>query len=241
MKVFFATNELTFNTKFFDMLKVSINSCLKNTELTPYLIYDGENELPNLNCEVIRWKFRHHDLLVKHKGDTPSNAAFLRTEIPDICAKYEFNDDIVLYCDYDVVFMKDIEKIIPNFIACSSEFNKNDFKSFNTGVMFMNIPKLQEVQSQFMDYIKNNMANMHVYDQSAYNAFFYNRIDKLPIEYNWKPYWEWSDNIKILHFHGLKPIMTEEEFYNIPILKQLYCVSTDFYKYKKIFFDYLNV
>lgn len=29
--------------------------------------------------------------------------------------------------------------------------------------------------------------------------------DALPIEYNWKPYWEKFDHAKILHFHGPKP------------------------------------
>lgn len=56
MKVFFATNELTYNTKFFQMVIASINSCLKNTTLTPYLIYDGDNKLTEIPCEGKRWK-----------------------------------------------------------------------------------------------------------------------------------------------------------------------------------------
>ena len=160
MKVFFATNELTYNLKHFNMLRAAINSCLKNTTLKPYLIYDGENEIPNLPCEVIKWKFRHHDLLCEVKGDTPSNAAFLRTEIPDICNHYNFDDDVILYCDYDVIFLKDIDKFNCEYIACSSEFSKTNFSSFNSGVMFMNIPNLLKVQDTFMKYIENNMDKM---------------------------------------------------------------------------------
>ena len=28
--------------------------------------------------------------------------------------------------------------------------------------------------------------------------------DRLPVVYNWKPYWGYNEGIKILHFHGLK-------------------------------------
>ena len=239
MKVFFATNELTYNTKFFQMVIASINSCLKNTTLTPYLIYDGDNELTEIHCEVIRWKFRFNENLIKHKGLSPSIAAFIRTEIPTICKHYNFEDNVVLYCDYDVIFLKDIDVITPKYIACSSEFNKTDFKNFNTGVMFMNIPNLLTENDNFMTFIDNNMAQMHVWDQTAYNLYYKNRIDILPIEYNWKPYWEWSDDIKILHFHGLKPVHTVEEFMAIPILKHLYNISTCFDKYKEIYNQYI--
>jgi lipopolysaccharide biosynthesis glycosyltransferase len=240
MKVFFATNELTYNSKNFSMLRAAINSCLKNTTLTPYLIYDGENEILDLPCEIIKWKFTYSDLAIKAKGDVQSNAAYLRIDIPTICKNMNFDDDIVLYCDYDVIFMSEIEKIYPKYIACSSEFNRNDFSTFNTGVMFMNIDNLKLIHNEFMEFVKNNLHTFQVFDQSAYNIYFKNNIDILPIEYNWKPYWEWSDDIKILHFHGLKPVFTIQEFRDIPILNQLYNISTEFDKYQKIFNEYLK-
>lgn len=33
--------------------------------------------------------------------------------------------------------------------------------------------------------------------------------DKLPLEYNWKTYWEENPSAKIIHFHGSKPFQKE--------------------------------
>ena len=52
------------------------------------------------------------------------------------------------------------------------------------------------------------------WDQTAYKLFFGGKFfgdkwDKLPPEFNWKPYWGNSSNIRILHFHGPKPHQKE--------------------------------
>ncbi len=53
----------------------------------------------------------------------------------------------------------------------------------------------------------------NAWDQGAYRIFYKKlfgfKWDKLPIEYNWKPYWNENTQAKIIHFHGPKPYQKE--------------------------------
>ena len=128
-----------------------------------------------------------------------------------------------------------LARMQPTYFAVSSEFNPTDFVRLNTGVMLMNVPNLLGVDAAFRSFITQNLErfvpglgqpkrapllnylrNRRFYytpawDQSAYQAFFMNRWlgtvgwDKLPVRFNWKPYWGASQDAEILHFHGPKP------------------------------------
>ena len=46
--------------------------------------------------------------------------------------------------------------------------------------------------------------NLILSDQVAYNLFYGNEIDDLPVEYNWNPSKGKNDDAVIVHFYGLK-------------------------------------
>jgi len=82
----------------------------------------------------------------------------------------------------------------------------------NTGAMWMNLAGLREVDGEFRQYVRQNLARLQsvAWDQGAYREFFLGpddepQWDKLPPELNWKPYWGDHSRARIIHFHGPKP------------------------------------
>lgn len=223
MKLFLATNSNTAKTDNIKMLEKSVKSALKNTNFEVYVIFDGKKEELNLPKEVniIEHRHRCYDSFKNSKRNTSegvltiASSAFLRTEIPFLCKKLGFEDKYILYTDYDVLFMEanysDLDNIKPEFFAGCPEFNKEDWNTINTGAMIMNIDHFWKIDNFIIDYINKNFEKLSVWDQSMYNNLYKSKITKLPIEYNWKPYWGINNKAKIIHFHGAKPLAVEPE------------------------------
>lgn len=221
MKWYFACNDRS--EKFFTLIKSAVDSALKNTTLKPVFLYDGEeNELTKWlrerNVQIIPHRVSFYDQLKNHYDDNNlivASGTFLRCDIPII----EKEDDFVLYTDCDVIFLKDFKTDLkPEYFACSSQNKKNDFKNFNAGVMLMNVKKLREDYENFCEFIKNNLKSFYVFDQTAYQIFYSDKVTKLPIIFNYKPYWGINNDAVILHFHGAKPysFTTEESLKYFP-------------------------
>lgn len=241
MKWFFACNDKS--PEFFPLIEGAVNSALQNTSLVPYFIYDGiENnfteKLRGKGVNVINHRVSFYDELEKHydeKGLAVASGAFLRCDIPII----ETEDEFVLYTDCDVLFLKDFEcELKPEYFACSSQTEKNNFRHFNTGVMLMNTKKLRESHQEFCNFIVKNLDLLTAYDQTAYQIFYSNKNTKLDPKYNHKPYWGKDKNAIIIHFHGSKPTtFTSEE--NI---KNMHATYYNLYKKNPEAYDfYLNV
>jgi hypothetical protein len=250
MKLFLATNSGTTKTNNIKLLEKACKSALKNTEFDIFVIFDGKKEELNLpeKVNVIEHRHRCYETFEKsprNSGDGFMNiatGAFLRTEIPFLCKKLGIEDDYCLYTDYDVLFLgkdySDLNDIKPKYFAACPEFNKNDWSYINTGVMLLNINHFFEQDKFIVDYINNNFDKLDVWDQTMYNNLYKNKIDKLPIEYNWKPYWGISDNSKIVHFHGAKPKSVEPEWrYNLPEIKSLRETNKSGYDYYNNIFE----
>ena len=113
-----------------------------------------------------------------------------------------------MYTDCDVLFLKDFDLAklkMPEYFSCSTQFTKYNFLDFNTGVMLMNVKKLRESHTDFVEFIKKNFKILVAFDQTAYQIYYHGKNTKLPIAYNHKPYWGVGKNAEILHFHGAKP------------------------------------
>lgn len=208
MKWYFACNENS--SHFFPLIEAAVNSAIKNTTLKPYFIFDGKEceltkKLREKGVEIIFYRSSFYEALKNHydeRGLGIASGAFLRCDIPII----EQEDDFVLYTDCDVLFLKDFElDLKPEFFACAPQSGKKNFSHFNTGVMLMNVKKLRESHAQFCKFIENNLDDMFVFDQSAYQIFYSGKSTKLPIIFNHKPYWGVDRSAVILHFHGAKP------------------------------------
>jgi hypothetical protein len=235
MKWFVALNELcpTF-LPYADMVKVAVHTALKHTSLVPHFLYDGRDNaltdwLRKQKVAVLPCRTPFFDQLreVSQKKLDPQilaigAGAFLRVELPKIARELGMDDTHVLYTDCDVMFMKevadDLKKIRCRYFAVAPEYDPKDYQHMNTGVMLMNLENLVQVDERFREFVISNLEKFPCWDQSAYQWFYKNPRkkffgrqgwDRLPIEFNWKPYWGDYSSAKIVHFHGPKPFQRE--------------------------------
>jgi len=236
MKWFFALNQAcpTF-LHYADMIKVAVHTAFKYTSLVPHFIYDGEeNALTHWLCKrkvpIIRCRTSLYERLrelSEKKKDTQilaiGSGVLLRTELPRIALETGIDDEYVLYTDCDVMFMDkvtgDLEKLDCRYFAVAPEFDPKDYVHMNTGVMLMNLKRLIAVDRRFKRFLMSKLEVLTCWDQSAYQwfykgprktSFFWRRgWDRLPVEFNWKPYWGDYSSAKIVHFHGPKPFQRE--------------------------------
>lgn len=227
MKWFFCLNEGDWQ---FEMAQVAIHTARQNTNLEPVCIYDGNNKT------VIDWMNDKNIPIIFHRSslyeqackiyDVPPNTprsakvtgAWTRIDIPNLT-----DENYVLYTDTDVMFLGDckgLEDVKPEYIACVNDFNPFNSFNMNSGVLVMNTKNLRLEYDDFISFIKTNMTNSwSTYDQVAYDCFYAYRSLRLPLEFNWKSFWEvdyavWSPPeirvqrtipVQILHFTGIKP------------------------------------
>ncbi|HEX8679321.1 MAG TPA: hypothetical protein VF683_05155, partial [Chthoniobacterales bacterium] len=139
----------------------------------------------------------------------------LRLELAQLGAQHGW-DDRVLYTDCDVFFRHDIVSELAatqcTYFAVAPEFAQDDYLQMNTGVMWMNLPKLRSVDAEFRAFVAENLPRLQTiaWDQGAYREFFARddntfAWDRLRPELNWKPYWGENADAKVIHFHGPKP------------------------------------
>jgi hypothetical protein len=230
MKCVFCTNSSSKST--YPLLKVAINSLLKNTTLVPYVIW-GNHFLGESN-EMIQWLKKKNIPIIQHTLSFEFDLyafTFSKSSIknPTLKKMYEFypeylnqnfiiteslrmdlplvfpTDEYVLYADCDVVFLKDIQ--IEKFTEPIAAATRSD-NFFNNGIMCLNIPKLKESYPQFIRfYIESNYTFEigNTTTQGAYNTFFKDQIYSLPLEYNWHVFFGINEDAKIIHFCGPKP------------------------------------
>lgn len=212
------------------MYEVAVLSLIKtNPNIQPYLIFDGndvefENKMINLGVKVIKHKsFFSNELLIHYKDERIQSVAlgaFLRIDIPLICRKENIDCEYYLYTDNDVMFINDISDILelkPKYFSCAGEFSKSfTYFGLNSGVMWVNKQQMENDYELFVDFIKNNLNKFNVFDQDAYKQFYNEKIEELPYKYNYKPYWGIDKNISIIHFHGPKPTITDEDIPKFP-------------------------
>lgn len=247
LKWFFAYKEDS-NPDYIKLIKVAVISALKKTNLEPWCIYDGTpsdttNWLEKRGVKIIYHRSTlYAEIIAKFGDDLPARGglgALLRIDIPNIILEKEINDKYVLYTDCDVIFVSDIDRLFfirPKYFACAPEFDPNDWSNINTGVMIMNIKNLHKTYDEFLSFVRTNINKNWAWDQTGYNLFYKGKITKLPIEYNWKPYWGDSPSKKIVHFHGPKPILREYELLKgteLDVLLNIY--NRDRETYQKMF------
>lgn len=198
-----------------DMVIAAVNSAIKNTNLKPYLLFDGEESpfldiLREKGVTVIKHRVGFYDALKEREKSSPgylsiASGAFLRTEIPLV----EQEDEYVLYTDCDVVFLKnpELKDCKPKFFACAPQQSKTDYlNDANSGVLVINVKKMRETYKEFSSFIVANLfAGWPGCDQENYRRFYRGKWDNLPLSMNWKPYWGLENAIDILHWHGPKP------------------------------------
>lgn len=228
MKWFFALNEESADfANYAKMVKVAVHTALQNTRLEAFFVYDGsDNELTEWlrarDVKVIRHRSFLYSRLktIAEKRNDPNflhigAGAFLRTEIPNLTFELGIMDRYVLYTDVDVMFMRDVSGLCdmaPKFFAVAPESSISDYRGMNSGVMLMNLDSLRRDDPKFRAFMLAEIDSLidNSWDQGAYSIFYQGRFfgyrwNKLPVEYNWKTYWQENPDARIIHFHGPKP------------------------------------
>jgi hypothetical protein len=259
MRWFFAYNGRDTH-RYHTHIEVMVRSAAANTSLEPHMIYCGPPDDPILafakshgvnviqrqpsilpDLERIKAKFPDYLLGV-------ATGAFLRIDLPIICQDLGFDDQYVLYTDLDVMFLGDIPAVEteaflrPALFSCAPETAQTDWVGMNTGVMVMNVKALLDDYSAFRSFVTSGDTLYYElykedgsFDQSAYQRYYASKWDKLPVEYNWKPYWGFNEDALIVHFHGPKILEVRKMMDRIPpyvpkAVKALYHSHPDSYK-----------
>jgi hypothetical protein len=234
LKWFFALNQSSAQfEQYAEMIKVAVHIASKHTSLVPHFIYDGEENsltswLRGRGVTVVhRRSFLYEGLreIAERRNDpnvlTTGSGAFLRTELPGLARDLGLADEYVLYTDCDVMFVGEVcdylGQLRPRYFTVGPESNSRDYNVMNSGVMLMNLPNMAATDQQFRGFMRAELESLtrSTWDQEAYIRFYGRRLtgrqtwDRLPIEYNWKPYWGTSPSAKIVHFHGPKPHQRE--------------------------------
>jgi lipopolysaccharide biosynthesis glycosyltransferase len=248
MKWFFGFNaETDWYVNYFRYIKCAVNSARQNTTLELHFLYDGgPGELTEyltdrgVQVHFIRSRFYDFFMSLKSSGINANVAcgAYLRAEIPDLMYS---TDPFVLYTDCDVMFMGDVsglQGMRPRHFACAPEFSQDNWSYFNSGVMLMNTVSMQRKMERFEKIVYGSRVQklMKSYDQETYNEMYKGVWDRLPVVYNWKPYWGFNEGIKILHFHGLKVENIERALRGEelePVLKRMW--ESNPVEYKKFY------
>lgn len=228
MKWYFAYNAYTEEAQF-PLIRMAVNSARRYTNLQPNCIISGPPAACSawLEKQGVRVHFRDIRILadlVRHKEAnrdfdlSSARGAYLRLEIGDI----EHDDTYVLYTDTDVMFrsLEGIESFRPWILAMAPEMDRRWRRNPNTGVMVINVPRFRRWVDRIYDLAKRDPSKMLAHDQTAIIQVLGWRWQRLPSVYNWKPYWGYSDQAKIVHWHGPKPahaeMMLDGEFGRFP-------------------------
>jgi hypothetical protein len=234
LKWFFALNAQAYDyDRYSELLKVAVHSAGKNTSLLPHFLFDGEENaltdwLRNRGVKILPCRTFLYDRLeeLARKRRNPGllavgAGAFLRTEIPALTHDLGIKDKYVLYTDVDVMFLREVVTNTlltsrPRYFAVAPQRRKHDYRHMNTGVMLLNLESLRSEDVRFRDFVSENLEEFvdNTWDQAAFRLYYgksgplgrgRRNWDKLPSQYNWKPYWGDYSTAKIVHFHGPKP------------------------------------
>ena len=195
-----------------ELIKISVESALINTNLEPHFIYDGnpsnlteylENKGVIIHYHRISFEKEINEFTTDSQSRSVARGAFLRFDIPLI----EKDDKYVLYTDADVIFLpgKDIFKgYYPDFLAAAPQFDRGSIRDMNSGVMIINVDSWKEKRDELINFTLNNL---HVgLDQEILREYLGKDYLLLPDRFNWKPYWGLNPDAAIIHWHGPKPV-----------------------------------
>jgi hypothetical protein len=212
MKWYFALSERTLSEpQYIDLIRVAVATAVGRTTLRPFMLWDGgpcalTRALQDLGVTIVPCVTRFADLIDARWADPVARrialGAFMRLEIPSI----ESEDELVLYTDCDVMFMKNprLESFRPALFSVAPEFEFGNYRELNSGVMLMNVGGMRQEQAGFDDFVRSHFEEFEAFEQGAIKRYFAGRFDFLPPTLNWKPYWGRAESVEILHFH-LKP------------------------------------
>ncbi len=208
-KWYFCASERSIRN-YFPLIQAAVQSCRKNTSLVPHCVYLGSAH------PGITWLKNHGVVVLKHEpvfcdelkaayGERYLRfvAHWLRVDIPLL----EKTDPVVLYTDFDVLFLKHptFTGPIPRYLAAVPEKNQDEF---NTGVMLLNVANMAATHPFFIRALREHFTHTpqpSYRDLIIYNTYYNSTYEQLPIALNCSPEQRATEDPSILHFYGVKP------------------------------------
>lgn len=217
---------------------VAIASALysKNPE-TNYAVYLLCNQVTQENRDKFL-ELNRKDFLIKFVDvDTKEDYSYLKIDTisatPTSICKFFIPEilktlDKVIYLDGDVIVTKDLTELFEidlqdNYVAAvkdlcgidHSDYKKDDFRYFNSGIMLMNLRKMRYdgMPRKLLDYRLNGYNDMM--DQDALNYVLKEHTVIIPLKYN--------TQINLLSQIG----QTKSKVFNLQATKAYYGLSSD--------------
>jgi lipopolysaccharide biosynthesis glycosyltransferase len=210
MKTFLALNSPAASPHYLEYARVAIHTA-RQVGYQPVLLHYGPR--PDIDVDAIACVSRFMPEMEKHLRPDElliASGAMLRLEIPFLGLK----DEICIYTDVDVVFRRRLEPRIYKITSWGMVPEWHETGSYNSGVTIMNLPHLRQHARAFDEFtreiITSGQLPLVCWDQGVLNSFFKSTIFRLPAIWNWRPYWGPNKDAVILHFHGPKPLDSQE-------------------------------
>lgn len=214
MKWYFGIDEAGSLSETGEDAKTAVRSAAALGQLQPHLLYYGARNpftawMQDHGVTVIDTEPAFFDTInaTQQAGiyHAHSIGHWLRAVIPAI----EQTDEFVLYTDCDIIFLNPVNwsAIRPRILAAAPEFRRDNWNYFNAGVMLINVPALRHTYPDFEALIRARMNDTGYYnydDQFAFNEAYRGHWEQLSPLLNWKPYWGFTPQAALLHFHGPK-------------------------------------
>ncbi len=224
MKIVFALDSTSSEYRL--LAKVMVRSALDQGLSNLHCLYQGVDDEFTRWLEAAGVKVLFHtgslkdDIAATYRGNkTLSHAlgTYLRLEIPDAFSALGYMDEFVLYVDVDVLFTPkfSLPNVRPLLVAGAPCWSIDNFKFMNTGVLVLNLPALRHRLRAFRQFLMDNKFDFESSgfgpcDQGAWNVFFRGEWERLPSQYNWKPFWGVNEAAQIVHFVGPNPFEAGE-------------------------------
>lgn len=203
------------------MAKVLVVTARLNSNLDIFCLYDGEQQnfiswLTRWGVSCVRWQVPFlSDIRDRYTGEKSIDycaGAYLCLEIPHAFNAAGINDQYTLYIDADTMILNNpsLEHMQPAYLAAPPDWNISERSFVSAGVMVLNLNRIRQDYPRFVEHLlKHNFdfafAGHGPCSQGAWNTFYKGQWENLEPEYDWKPWWGFNQEAKIVHFSGPKP------------------------------------
>ncbi len=203
------------------LAKVLVVSVKVNSKAELICLYDGNDnefiswlQISGITCIRRQVPF-FNEIKEKYKGKKSIDycaGAYLNLEIPNALLEKGIHDQFVMYVDTDTMILNKLEldSIKPDIVAITPDWEISNWKIMGGGIIVMNLKRLREDYSNFINHLRKHnfdfaFAGQGPCSQGAWNTFYKGSWGRLGPEYDWKPWWGYNSNAKIIHFSGPKP------------------------------------
>ena len=207
VKCFFALSLPGASTDYVEYARVAIWTA-RRVGFDPVLLHDGPAPDIEVDKIAIRSRFAADMEAVLTPGELAiASGAMLRLEVPWLC------DDVCVYADVDTMFLRKLE-VPPIGHWGMTGLSLTPAYEFNSGVCLMNPLGLREDKESFDSYcrsvIKSSVLPKINWDEGLINFFYLGRITRIAPGWNWRPYQGANDDAGVVHFHGPKPLDSQD-------------------------------